>query len=94
MKCADFFFPVPVEEDPAQMSKMLEIMASGVRGFRRDAAIMGERHVSTSYGAVDAYEHLAPIIDTDVCITFLMDLVVAKGVRLVTGTISGDILAY
>lgn len=92
MKPADFFFPVPVEEDPAQMSKMLEIMASGVRGFRRDPAIMKERHVNMAYGAVDAYEHLAPIIDTDVAMTFLMDLVVAKGAQTVTRTLVGDLL--
>ncbi|GLI81903.1 hypothetical protein PoHVEF18_010297 [Penicillium ochrochloron] len=92
MKCADFFFPVPIEEDPAQMSKMLEIIASGVRGFRRDPVIMDERRVNPMYGAVDAYEHLAPIIDTDVSMKFLKDLVVAKGAKLVTRTIVGDLL--
>ncbi|KAM7212575.1 D-aspartate oxidase [Rhypophila decipiens] len=92
MKCADFFFPVPVEQDPAQMSKMLEIIASGVRGFRRDPAIIAERRVDQNYGAVDAYEHLAPIIDTDVSMAFLMKLVVSKGAKMVTRTISGDLL--
>lgn len=92
MKPADFFFPVPVEQDPAQRSKMLEIIASGVRGFRRDPAIITERHINTAYGAVDAYEHLAPIIDTDVSMQFLMDLVKAKGAKLITRTITGDLL--
>lgn len=92
MKCADFFFPVPVEEDPDQKSKMLEIMESGVRGFRRTPAIMEERRVNNSYGAVDAYEILSPIIDTDVAMTFLMNLVVSKGATLVTRTLFGDLL--
>lgn len=91
MKCADFFFPVPIEEDSQQMSKMLEIMASGIRGFRRDPAIIKERRVNEAYGAVDAYEHLAPIIDTDVAMKFLKNLVEAKGATLVTRTIEGDI---
>ncbi|EKG19793.1 FAD dependent oxidoreductase [Macrophomina phaseolina MS6] len=91
MKAADFFFPTPVEQDAEQLSKMHEIMASGVRGFRRDPNIIEERRIGESYGAVDAYEHLAPVIDTDVAMAFLKDLVVAKGAELVTGTIHGDI---
>lgn len=91
MKGADFFFPVPIEQDQAQMSKMLEIMSVGVRGFRRDARIIQERRVSGRYGAVDAYEHLAPIIDTDVCMGFLMDLVGKKGAKMITRTIVGDL---
>ncbi|KAF2133083.1 nucleotide-binding domain-containing protein [Dothidotthia symphoricarpi CBS 119687] len=91
MKAADVFLPVPIEEDPAQMSKMLDIMSNGVRGFRRDPAIIKERRVNPTYGAVDAYEHLAPIIDTDVCMAFLKELVAAKGARLVTRAIAGDL---
>jgi glycine/D-amino acid oxidase-like deaminating enzyme len=91
MKEADFFFPVPVEQDSKQMSKMLEILSSGVRGFRRDLVIIKERRVNPAYGAVDAYEHLAPIIDTDVCMEFLKNIVTAKGAKLVTRTIHGDL---
>ncbi|KAK7540662.1 FAD dependent oxidoreductase [Phyllosticta citribraziliensis] len=93
MKGADFFFPVPIEQDAEQMSKMLEIMASGIRGFRRGASIIKERRVDANYGAVDAYEHLAPIIDTDVCMAFLKDLVVSKGAKVTTRTIHGDLFA-
>ncbi|KAL1593190.1 hypothetical protein SLS60_010798 [Paraconiothyrium brasiliense] len=91
MKGADFFFPVPIEQDPAQMSKMLEIMSQGIRGFRRDPAIIKDRRINPAYGAVDAYEHLAPIIDTDKCMAFLKALVTAKGGKLITRTISGDL---
>ncbi|KAK7520017.1 nucleotide-binding domain-containing protein [Phyllosticta citriasiana] len=93
MKGADFFFPVPIEQDAEQMAKMLEIMASGIRGFRRDPSIIKERRVNAAYGAVDAYEHLAPIIDTDACMAFLKDLVVSKGAKLTTRTIRGDLFA-
>lgn len=91
MKGADIFFPVPIEQDQAQMYKMLEIMAQGIRGFRRDPAIIKERRVDPAYGAVDAYEHLAPIIDTDVCMKFLKELVTAKGAKLISRTITGDL---
>ncbi|KAK8053995.1 hypothetical protein PG996_013296 [Apiospora saccharicola] len=93
MKHVNFFFPEPVEANPGETAKMLEIMASGVRGFRRDAAaIMKERRVSRDYGAVDAYEHLAPVIDTDACMKFLTELVAAKGAQLVTRAVRGDLL--
>ena len=92
MKPAGFFFPFPVEENPTQTSKMHEIIASGVRGFRHDPAIIKERRINTGYGAVDAYEHLAPIIDSDMSMIFLMDLVKSKGARMITRTITGDLL--
>lgn len=91
MRNADFFFPMPLEQNPNQMAKMLEIMSKGIRGFRRDPAIIKERRVDPKYGAVDAYELLAPIIDTDICMKFLKDLVTAKGATLITRTISGDL---
>lgn len=43
---ADFFFPAAIEEHADSMAKMLEIMAAGIRGFRRDPAIIKERGVS------------------------------------------------
>ena len=91
MKCSDFFFPVSVEQDPAQLSKMNELMASGIRGFVRGRSIIDKRDVSKSYGVVDAYEHLAPIIDTDQCMAYLQELVVSKGADLHKTTVSGDL---
>jgi len=92
MKGADFFFPCPIEEDMAQMSKMLEIMSAGIRGFRPDSRIIQERQINPSYGAKDAYQHLAPIIDTDQSMEWLTRLVEQKGARLITRTIAGDLL--
>jgi D-amino-acid oxidase len=91
MKCSDFFFPVPVEQDLAQLHKMNEIMASGIRGFVRGRSIIDRRDVNKSYGVVDAYEHLAPIIDTDQCMAYLQELVVSKGADLHKTTVSGDL---
>ncbi|GME34235.1 nucleotide-binding domain-containing protein [Neofusicoccum parvum] len=82
---------MPVEQDEDQRDKMIEIMASGVRGFRHDENIIHERGINKSYGAVDAYEHLAPVIDTDTCMAFLKDLVASKGAKLITRTIKGDL---
>lgn len=93
MKPAGFFFPEPIENDPAQLSKMEEIMASGVRGFVRSRGLVEKRDIDPNYGAVDAYEHLAPIIDTDQSMGWLMQLVKTKGATLVTEEIDGDLFA-
>lgn len=91
MKPAGFFFPERIENDPTQLSKMEEIMASGVRGFVRSRGLIEKRDIDPNYGAVDAYEHLAPIIDTDQSMGWLMELVKSKGATLVTEELDGDL---
>lgn len=91
MRESSFFFPCAIEEDETQLSKMNEIMRSGVRGFRRDPNLMERFNIDPTYGAVDAYQHLAPVIDTDTCMTWLMAMVQSKGARFLTETIHGDL---
>ena len=92
MRSANFFFMEPVNDSPKHLHKMREVQKSGVDGFRHDAKLAVERGVNPSYGVQDGYEHLAPVIDTDVAIGWLMELVTAKGATLVTDTIHGDLL--
>ncbi|KAF3761687.1 FAD dependent oxidoreductase [Cryphonectria parasitica EP155] len=92
MMPSGFFFPRPVESDPAQFSKMAEIISSGVKGFRHDRKLIEQRRVDPTYGAVDAYELLAPIIDTDQAMMWLMSVVLSKGAATVTETITGDLI--
>ncbi|CAJ2511970.1 Uu.00g075950.m01.CDS01 [Anthostomella pinea] len=92
MMPSDFFFLDDVDSDKAQHSKMTEIMASGVRGFYRGADIIDERGIDPSYGAVDAYELMAPVIDTDKAMHWLTELVESKGANLVTETIHDDLV--
>ncbi|GAP83699.2 putative FAD dependent oxidoreductase [Rosellinia necatrix] len=92
MMPSDFFFPENIENDAKQSSKMAEIMMSGVRGFYRGSDIIDDRGVDPSYGAVDAYELMAPIIDTDKAMGWLTSLVESKGARLVTETIENDLI--
>lgn len=91
MKNADFFFPCSIEEDMQQMSKMLWIMSGGVRGFLRDARILKERNIDDTNGLIDAYDHLAPMIDTDQDMEWLTWLVGQKGAKLSTEIILGDL---
>ncbi|KAI1825435.1 nucleotide-binding domain-containing protein [Xylaria intraflava] len=92
MMPSDFFFPEKIENDPMQYSKMAEIMASGVRGFYRGSDIIEDRSVDPAYGAVDAYELMAPIIDTDKAMRWLTALVQSKGASFVTEAIENDLL--
>lgn len=92
MMPSDFFFLEAVEKDPKQSSKMAELMASGVRGFYRGADIIEDRGIDPSYGAVDAYELMAPIIDTDKAMHWLTSLVERKGAKFVTETIEDDLV--
>ena len=92
MKRSDFFFRHPIEANPTQYKKMLEIQKSNIRGFNRDPSLVYERGVNVDYGVVDAYEHLAPIIDTDQAMSWLTGFVQAKGANLITETITGDLL--
>lgn len=91
MKDSVFFFPYRIEENPKQLEKLHELYRSGVRGVRRDPNLIRKHNINPTFGAVDAYEHFAPVIDTDRCMAWLMELVQGKGAKLATETISGDL---
>ncbi|KAG7100037.1 hypothetical protein E1B28_001823 [Marasmius oreades] len=87
-----FYFPNPVDSDDFQREKMNEIAASGVVGFRRGQELIEKRRIDPEHGGVDAYEIMAPVIDTDKAMGWLMELVKAKGAKMITETIHGDLL--
>ncbi|KAK0215395.1 hypothetical protein IW262DRAFT_1299666 [Armillaria fumosa] len=43
-------------------------------------------------GVIDAYSHLAPVINTDAYMVWLRNLVAMKGTKLITRRINGDLL--
>ncbi|KAF2851871.1 FAD dependent oxidoreductase [Plenodomus tracheiphilus IPT5] len=87
-----FFFATSVKDDEKQMEKMLEIQGSGVQGFQHSPSIISEMGVDPKCGAADAYELLAPAIDSDQAMHWLMDLVQSKGARLVTEELHDDLV--
>ncbi|KKZ61122.1 hypothetical protein EMCG_04267 [[Emmonsia] crescens] len=91
LRRSDFFFPYSIEKDVEQHNKMLEIQQAGVRGFQHNKQLVQDREINPTFGAVDAYEHLAPIIDTDHAMLWLMNLVQAKGAKLVNEAIHGSL---
>ncbi|KAK0476843.1 FAD dependent oxidoreductase [Armillaria novae-zelandiae] len=92
MRTANFFFGKAIEDMPDQLNKMLEIEASCIKGFVRDPDLISKHAVNQHAGVVDAYSHLAPVIDTDAYMVWLRNLVAAKGAKLITRRINGDLL--
>ena len=77
-----FYFQRPVDADPFQHTKMIELAAK-VREFRHDAGLIAERGINPDLGYRDAYTHLAPMIDTDVYVPWLLEEVREAGCRIV-----------
>ena len=75
---AHFYFRRPVEEDPFERGKMRELQPH-VHGFRHDPALIERNGVDPGAGARDAYVHLAPMVDTDAYMGWLLDRVLAAG---------------
>lgn len=88
-----FFFPKKVEDDQKQLTKMQEIERAGVHGFSHNAALISEMNVNAAVEVVDAYELLAPVIDTDKAVHWLMSLLNAKGAHFVTEELNADLLS-
>ncbi|KAH0548031.1 hypothetical protein GP486_008227, partial [Trichoglossum hirsutum] len=91
MRRSIFYFRHPIEEDEIQLDKMQDIQKADIQGFKRDISLVQEHDLDPNYGVVDAYEHLAPIIDTDQAMSWLMGIVRSKGARMVTETIDRDL---
>ncbi|EEP77756.1 predicted protein [Uncinocarpus reesii 1704] len=83
-----------IVDDVVKSKKMELVLDSKLEGFHWGMELLDKygANVNSHGGLKDAYEHLAPIIDTDVAMSFLMRLVKSKGAQLHTDTIHGDLL--
>ncbi|WP_433366920.1 FAD-dependent oxidoreductase [Streptosporangium sp. CA-115845] len=88
MRRSNFYFKHPVEENPHDLHKMRELSGK-VRGFVRDRSLAERNGIDPGYGVVDAYSHLAPMIDTDRYMLWLMRQVKTHGVRIRRHRIEG-----
>lgn len=84
-----------VDEDAVKSDKVRYIQDAELEGFSRGTHLFQKYgvNVSSHGGLQDAYEHMAPVIDTDVAMSFLMRLVRRKGARMETDTVYDDILS-
>ncbi|KAH6893327.1 FAD dependent oxidoreductase family protein [Thelonectria olida] len=84
-----------IDDDEVKRDKIKLIKQVKLEGFSRGTHLLDKYgvNVASHGGLKDSYEHLAPVIDTDVSMAFLTRLVKAKGARLETDTIHGALLA-
>lgn len=94
MKICTSFNLNDIDQDQLKAAKVDLIKQSNLGRFSRGTHLFDKYgvNIASHGGLVDAYEHLAPVIDTDVAMAFLMRLVKSKGARLETDTIHGNIL--
>jgi D-amino-acid oxidase len=86
MRRSNFYFTH--EQTAREMHKMNEL-APKVRGFVRDRGLADANGIDPAFGVVDAYAHLAPMIDTDRYMGWLMRQVEDAGVRITQRRIEG-----
>jgi len=90
MRTAAFYFKQPVEESQLQLTKMNEL-EDHVDEFVHDRAQIAANDVNPEFGIRDAYSHLAPMIDTDVYLAWLLDQVQQAGCRVECQRITGNL---
>lgn len=83
-----FSFDHLVADQPADLHKMQEVQKH-VHAFRHDPALIQEQGVNTTLGFQDAYTYLAPMIDTDTYLAWLLSEVQRMGVTIQTQRIDG-----
>lgn len=86
-----FFFRHPVMSHPDTAFKMHEIK-NRLNGFRYGSHLIKENSVNPDIGLQDAYEHLAPVVHTDIYLSWLYDQVRQLGGNIVQHTVSGSLL--
>ncbi len=83
-----YYFKRPIEEDAFHLAKM-EDLKDEVAGFRHDRALIAEHGVNLDLGLQDAYTHLAPMVDTDAYMQWLLRETRKAGCRVVEGRVKG-----
>lgn len=91
MRSATSYFKRPVQENPLHFTKMNELKVR-VDEFVHDAALIAANRVNPEIGIRDAYSHLAPMIDTDAYLAWLLNEVQQAGCRVVTRKITGNLI--
>jgi len=88
LRPVNFYFKFPVEIDERQRTKMNELRRH-VRQFRHDVALTHENEINPQLGLRDAYSHLAPMVDTDVYMSWLLKRVLDAGCQIIRRKITG-----
>ena len=83
-----FYFRRPLSEQPGQMHKLNELRRV-VGDAEHDAGLIEAQGINPRLGYRDAYRHLAPMIDTDAYLRWLMEETVRLGCQIEQRMLSG-----
>lgn len=90
VRTVNFYFTDAIESNPDDLKKMCEI-AANVPGFKRHPEKTWSDAVSPLYGVVDGYRHLAPMIDTDAYMLWLIAEARRAGIAIEQRQITGSL---
>jgi D-amino-acid oxidase len=83
-----FYFRRPISDDARQREKVGELRGR-VRQFNHDAALIREHGINPELGLRDAYSYLAPMLDTDVYMHWLLGEARKAGCRMFEQKVTG-----
>jgi len=83
-----FYFRNKIEDNAFHLEKMIEIERH-VPGFRRGQELLRRSDINQDIGLVDAYQHLAPMVDTDVYMAWLLEQCRRAEIRVITRRLEG-----
>ncbi|KAF9041997.1 nucleotide-binding domain-containing protein [Hymenopellis radicata] len=91
MLMANFFFAEDIEQmaDKGQLEKWEDIVASEIKGARRDATLINLYGVNQQSGVADSYQYFAPVIDTVAYLDWLRFIITCKGATFDTRRVNG-----
>ncbi|WP_414586599.1 FAD-dependent oxidoreductase [Scytonema sp. PCC 10023] len=84
------YFKHLVKDNPSDRSRMNELQDK-VHHFVHTPALITENQINTEIGLLDAYSHLAPMIDMDVYMGWLLKEVQQADGQVLTRKISGNL---
>ena len=87
---AAFYFRELLADNPQQRVKVREL-SENVRGFVHDPGLIATNGVNPGLRLRDAYAHVAPVIDTDIYLDWLLRELHQAGVAVVTRKIIGSL---
>lgn len=88
---ATFYFKHRVQEHPGDLRKMNEFKDK-VLGFVHDRSLIEKNGVNPHLGFSDAYQFLAPVIDTDIYMEWLFEEVKSAGCKIEQARVDGALL--
>ncbi len=91
MRPVVFFFKRPIEDIPREYSKMLELRTK-VQGFERSSNLIQDNDINSDRELKDAYTFLAPMVDTDAYMDWLLKRALNLGINIENRKISGNLL--